>query len=103
MTGSTLAALTANPAPSPETGLISIRFKHPLFGCRMPKYSFLFVSRLFFTQKYLASAFWMPIEPTHGEHHLPLTDEQWAKLEPLIPPPESAAARPSTSASSWTS
>jgi len=27
------------------------------------------------------------------EHHLPLTDEQWAKLEPLIPPPESAATR----------
>ena len=27
------------------------------------------------------------------EHHLPLTDEQWAKIEPLIPPPESAAGR----------
>ena len=33
------------------------------------------------------------IEPTHGEHHLPLTDEQWAKLEPLIHPPESSASR----------
>jgi hypothetical protein len=35
MTGSTPAALTANPAPSPETGLISIRFKHLLFRCRI--------------------------------------------------------------------
>jgi len=25
----------ANPAPSPETGLISIRFKHPFSGCRI--------------------------------------------------------------------
>ncbi len=33
------------------------------------------------------------IEPTHGEHHLPLTGEQWAKLEPLIPQPKSAATR----------
>jgi len=50
LTGSTLTALAANPAPSSETGLISIRFKqtflsirskasalkHPLFECRMP-------------------------------------------------------------------
>ncbi|MGB2909492.1 MAG: hypothetical protein WBF05_10475 [Anaerolineales bacterium] len=27
------------------------------------------------------------------EHHLPLTDEKWAMLEPLIPPPQSAATR----------
>ena len=27
------------------------------------------------------------------EHHLPLTDEQWAEIEPLINPPESAATR----------
>ena len=27
------------------------------------------------------------------EHLLPLTGEQWAELEPLIPPPESAATR----------
>jgi hypothetical protein len=27
------------------------------------------------------------------EYHLPLTGEQWAKLEPLIPPPQPAAAR----------
>jgi len=26
-------------------------------------------------------------------HHLPLTDEQWAKIKPLIPPPQSAATR----------
>ena len=34
MTGSTPAALIANPAPSPETGLIGIRFKHLIFRCR---------------------------------------------------------------------
>ena len=49
-------------------------------------YSFLFVSRLFFTQKY-------PSLNPHMEHILPLTDEQWAKIESLIPPPESAATR----------
>ena len=49
-----------------------------------PKYSFLFVSLLFFTQKYLALNLLM-------EHLLPLTGERWAKLEPLIPPPKSAA------------
>jgi transposase len=27
------------------------------------------------------------------EHHLPLTDDQWAKLEPIINPSESAATR----------
>jgi hypothetical protein len=27
------------------------------------------------------------------EHLVPLTGEQWTKLEPLIPPPESAATR----------
>jgi hypothetical protein len=72
MTGSNLTALAANPAPSPETGLISIRFKHPLFGCRMPKYSFLFVSLLFFTQKYSA------LNPLMI-HHLSLTGEQLGK------------------------
>jgi transposase len=31
------------------------------------------------------------------EYHLPLTDEQWAKLEPLIPSPKSVSThgRPS--------
>jgi len=38
MTGLPLTALTANPAPSPETGLISIRFKHSIFGCWMPRH-----------------------------------------------------------------
>ncbi|MGB2911070.1 MAG: hypothetical protein WBB55_10845 [Anaerolineales bacterium] len=42
-------------------------------------YSFLFVSRLFFTQK-------NPSLNPLLEYHLPLTDKQWAKLEPLIPP-----------------
>ncbi len=27
------------------------------------------------------------------EHHLPLTDEQWALIEPLLPPTKSAATR----------
>jgi len=36
MTGSTLTALSANPAFNPETGLTSIRFKHSFFECRMP-------------------------------------------------------------------
>ena len=27
------------------------------------------------------------------EHLLPLTDKQWAKIEPLIPPPQSTATR----------
>jgi len=26
------------------------------------------------------------------EHYMPLTDEQWAKLEPLIPPTKSVTA-----------
>jgi hypothetical protein len=42
------------------------------------------------------------IEPTHGEHHLPLTDEQWAKLAPPLSirlnPLPVAAAFQSTSA-----
>ena len=46
----------------------------------MPKYSFLFVSQLFFTQKYSA------LNPLMI-HHLLLTGELWAMLEPLIPPP----------------
>jgi len=50
-------------------------------------YSFLFVSRLFFTQKYLS------LNPLL-EHYLPLIGEQWVKLEPLIPPPESFAPLP---------
>ena len=39
---------------------------------------------IFFTQKYLS------LNPLM-EHHLPLTDEQWVKLEPLILSPESSA------------
>ena len=118
MTGSTFSPLAANPAPSPETGLISIRFKHSIFECWMPRhlarsvqscilpsirsmptskyasicsldanYSFLFVSRIFFTQKYLT------LNPLL-EPHLTLTGEKWVKLEPLVPPPESSAPTP---------
>ena len=41
MTVSTLTVLLANPVPSPETGLISIRFKHSFFECRMPRHLLL--------------------------------------------------------------
>ena len=30
-----IRTMDANPVPSPETGLISIRFKHPFSGCRI--------------------------------------------------------------------
>jgi hypothetical protein len=35
MTASTLTVLLANLVLSPETGFISIRFKHPSYGCRI--------------------------------------------------------------------
>ena len=49
------------------------------------KYSFLFVSLLFFTQKYLT------LNPLM-EHLVPLTNEQWALIKPLFPPTKSANA-----------
>ena len=64
MTGSTLTALAASPAPNPETGLISIRFKHPLFGCRIPHALFSTVSLPCILRvkraNMQASALWMP-------------------------------------------
>ena len=47
------------------------------------KYSFLFVSLLFFTQKYFS------LNPL-TKHIVPLTDEHWTNLKPLIPPTKSA-------------
>jgi hypothetical protein len=38
MTASTLTVLLANLVLSPENGFISIRFKHPSYGCRMPRH-----------------------------------------------------------------
>ena len=74
--------------------LVSISNSHDPFNSNHPSsqlshllssnYSFLFVSRLFFTQKYLSLNSLM-------EHHLPLTGEQRTLIEPLLPPNKSAA------------
>jgi hypothetical protein len=66
-----------------QASALSIRFLDA--ECQ---HSFLFVSRLFITQKYPYSALNQLLE-----HHLPLTGEQWPKLQPLISPPESSASR----------
>jgi hypothetical protein len=44
---------------------------------------------IFFTQKYLSL-----IPLMEHNYNPPLTDEQWAKLEPIIPPPEYSASMP---------
>jgi len=123
LTGSTLTALAANPAPSSETGLISIRFKHPLFGCRMPSvlYCPTFSSTVSKAAASATAAFtagdtWSLNFSSNAqlfvplrfaifftqkfsalnplmEQHLPLTGRQWALIEPILPTPKSAATR----------
>ena len=81
MTYSTFAALAVNP-----TLFLIFSAWHPVVFLLSSNYSFLFVSRLFFTQKY-------PSLNPLLEHYLPLTDEQWAEIKPLINPTGSAATR----------
>jgi len=96
MTGSNLTALTANPAPGPETGLISIRFKHPLFGCRsirildaafVPlRFTIIFYSKILSIRfKHPLFGCRMPIEPTHDPPPVPnrrTMGKAWASHPP---------------------
>ena len=91
MTGSTLAS----PAPSPETGPLSIRFKHSFFECRMP--SVLYCPTLSSTVSTAAASATVASITAASTTAAPAARNTWASnFSSIVRPLSSVVCRPSS-------